>query len=428
MSGVAIDFEGEGLLEGAGAGVAREARLELLRTLENEGFTVDELRRAAAEDRLALLPVERVLEAEGPRYTQREVAEAAGVELDFLRDARRALGQPDVGPDERALTAEDLDLTRQAAVLMAAGLDREGFLELTRVMSQAMGTVASSMIANLGQALIHPGDTERDLGLRYADTLRQLGPLAGPALQNMLSMRMREQIRQAVIGQAELESGRLPGAQDVVVGFVDIVGFTELGEQVPADELGRVIGDFERRVEDAARVPVRVVKTIGDAAMLVAPAPDPLLEAMLGLVESSGDDPAAPLLRAGSPRARRCRAPATTTAARSTWPAASRPSPGAEAWSRPNGSSSRPCATTTGPTPDATASRECATRWRSTACAGLGCQSPARLWCSPEWVRAAAASRSSASLPTGEMPRSRPASSSACHTGSSSPPSSSRRK
>ena len=99
MWGVAIDFEREGLLEGAGEGVAREARLELLRTLENEGFTVDELRRAAAEDRLALLPVERVLEAEGPRYTQREVAEAAGVELDFLRDARRALGEPDVGPD-----------------------------------------------------------------------------------------------------------------------------------------------------------------------------------------------------------------------------------------------------------------------------------------------------------------------------------------
>ncbi len=299
MRRVAIDFEREGLLESAGEGVAREARLELLRTLEKEGFTIDELRRAAAEDRLALLPVERVLEAEGPRYTQREVAEAAGVELDFLRDARRALGEPDVGPDQRALTDEDLDLARQAAVLMAAGMDREGFLELTRVMSQAMGTVASSMIATLGQALLHPGDTERDLGLRYADSLRRLGPLAGPALQNMLSMRMRDQIRQAVVGQAELESGRLPGAQDLVVGFVDIVGFTELGEQVPADELGRVIGDFERRVEDAARMPVRVVKTIGDAAMLVAPAPDPLLAAMLGLVKSSGEDPAAPLLRAG---------------------------------------------------------------------------------------------------------------------------------
>jgi adenylate cyclase len=296
---VAIDFEREGLLDGAGAGPAREARLELLRTLENEGFTVEELRRAAAEDRLALMPVERVLEAEGPRYTQEEVARKVGLDLDFVREARRALGEPDVAPDQRVLTEEDLELTRQAAVLLAAGLDRESFLELTRVMSQAMSSVASSLIDALGQALLHPGDTERDLGLRYAETLRRLGPLAGPALQNMLTMRLREQIRQAVIGQAELESGRLPGALEMVVGFVDIVGFTELGEQVPADELGRVIGDFERRVEGAARSPVRVVKTIGDAAMLVAPVADPLLDALLGLVESSGGDSGAPLLRAG---------------------------------------------------------------------------------------------------------------------------------
>jgi adenylate cyclase len=296
---VAIDFEREGLLDGAGTGPAREARLELLRTLETEGFTVEELRRAAAEDRLALLPVERVLEAEGPRYTQEEVAREVGLDLDFVREARRALGEPDVAPDQRVLTEEDLELTRQAAVLLAAGLDRESFLELTRVMSQAMSSVASSLIDALGQALLHPGDTERDLGLRYAETLRRLGPLAGPALQNMLTMRLREQIRQAVIGQAELESGRLPGALEMVVGFVDIVGFTELGEQVPADELGRVIGDFERRVEGAARAPVRVVKTIGDAAMLVTPVSDPLLDALLGLVEGSGGDSGTPLLRAG---------------------------------------------------------------------------------------------------------------------------------
>ena len=296
---VAIDFESEGLLDGTSPGPAREARRELLRTLENEGFSLDELRRATRENRLALLPVERVLEAEGPRYTQREVAGEVGVDLDFLREARRALGEPEVDPDQRVLTDEDLDLARRAAVLLDAGLDSEGFLELTRVMSQAMGSVAASLIGTLGQALLHPGDTERDLGLRYAESLRQLGPLAGPALQNMLSMRMREQIRQAVVGQAELESGRLPGAQQMVVAFVDIVGFTELGEQVPADELGRVIGDFERRVAVAVRPPVRLVKTIGDAAMLVAPEPDPLLEAVLGLVEGSGSEPAAPLLRAG---------------------------------------------------------------------------------------------------------------------------------
>jgi adenylate cyclase len=296
---VAIDFEAEGLLDGVGPGPPREARLELLRTLEQEGFTLEELRRAAREDRLALLPVERVLEAEGPRHTLREVAEATGLDLEFLQDARRAIGDPAVDPDGRALTDEELELARHAKVLLDAGLDRESFLELVRVMSHALDSIASTLVATLGQALLQPGDTERDLGLRYAESLRMLAPLAGPALELILNRRLREQIREAVIGRAELESGRLPGAQPIVVAFVDIVGFTELGEQVPPDELGPVIRDFERRVEAAVRPPVRLVKTIGDAAMLVAPEPDPLLDAVLGLVEASRDDPEAPVLRAG---------------------------------------------------------------------------------------------------------------------------------
>jgi adenylate cyclase len=296
---VAIDYEAEGLLDGIGEGPAREARLELLHTLEQEGFTLEDLRRAASEDRLALLPVERVLEAEGPRHTLREVAEAVGLDVEFVEDARRAIGDPAIDPDERVLTDEELELTRHAKVLLDAGLDRESFLELVRVMSHSLDSIASALVATLGQALLQPGDTERDLGLRYAESLRMLTPLAGPALELILNRRLREQIREAVIGRAELESGRLPGAQRVVVAFVDIVGFTELGEQVPADELGAVVRDFEARVESVARPPVRLVKTIGDAAMLVAPEPDPLLDAVLELVDRSRENPDAPVLRAG---------------------------------------------------------------------------------------------------------------------------------
>jgi adenylate cyclase len=299
MSLVAIDFEAEGLLDGAGDEHARRERLELLRTLEAEGFELEELRRAAGEGRLALLPVERVLAGEGPRYTQRELAEEAGLELDFIREARRALGGPAVDPDERVLTEEDRELTLSAATLLQNGLDRDRFLELTRIMSQAMSTVAAGFTSIWGEALMRPGDSERELGLRYAESLRNLGPLAGPTLQHMLNLRMREQIRQAVVGQAELQSGRLPGALPITVGFVDIVGFTQLGEQVPPDELSAVVADFERSVEEAAEPPVRLVKTIGDAAMLVSPETPALVEAVLRLVEDSREQEERPLLRGG---------------------------------------------------------------------------------------------------------------------------------
>jgi adenylate cyclase len=299
MCAVATDFEAEGLLEGAGDERARQARLELLRTLEEEGFTLEELRRATAENRLALLPLERVLEGEGRRYTAEEVAAQTGLELDFVRDWRRALGAPRPRPGERMLSEDDLELARIAKRLLDAGLERDALLELIRVMSQAMGAVAAAMATAFGEALLRPGDTERDLGLRYAESMRELGPLAGPALQNMLGLRMREQIRQAVVGQAELQTGRLPGAQRVAVGFVDIVGFTSLGEQVPPDELGAVVAHFERRVEEAANAPVRLVKMIGDAAMLTSPEAEPLVRAALELVEGSAADEDGQLLRAG---------------------------------------------------------------------------------------------------------------------------------
>jgi adenylate cyclase len=291
---VAIDFESEGLLDGA---EDREARLELLHTLEDEGFTLEELRDAAAHDRLALLPVDRVLAGDGKLYTQEEVAEDTGLSVDFLNEAARALGVPARDPGERVITEGELELSRNAKLLLDAGLSEEAFLELTSVMSRSMANVAASMATVFGEALLQPGDTERDLGLRYAETLRSLGPLAAPTLQQMLNLRLREQMRNAVISQAELESGRLAGSQPVTVGFVDIVGFTKLGEDVPAEDVGNVIRRFERAVAEAVEPPVRLVKTIGDAAMLVAPEPKPVVDAVLGLVERSNGEP--PLLRGG---------------------------------------------------------------------------------------------------------------------------------
>jgi adenylate cyclase len=299
MSPVATDFEAEGLLEGAGDERAREARRELLQTLEEAGCGLDQLREATEQGRLALLPMELVLAGEGPLRRQREVVEETGLELDFLTEARRALGLPAVDPDDPVISEEEVALSRSAAVLLEAGIDREAFLDLTRVMSQGMAAVAAALTSTFGSSLLRPGDTERDVGLRYAETLRRLGPLAGPTLTQMLNLRLRDQVRQAVVGQAELQSGRLPGAQQIAIGFVDIVGFTRMGETVAPEELGTVVRAFEERVDGAARPPVRLVKTIGDAAMLVAPDAPPLLDTVLELVEGSREDDAQPLLRGG---------------------------------------------------------------------------------------------------------------------------------
>jgi adenylate cyclase len=84
------------------------------------------------------------------------------------------------------------------------------------------------------------------------------------------------------------------------VCFADLVGFTRLGEEVPPDELSNLAGRLEALARDAAQLPVRLVKTIGDAAMLTCTEPEPLLDATLGLLDAAeGEGEDFPQLRAG---------------------------------------------------------------------------------------------------------------------------------
>ena len=79
-------------------------------------------------------------------------------------------------PGERAITEEELELSRSAKALLDAGLSPESFLELTAVMSRSMQNIAASLTSVFGEAFLQPGDTERDLGLRYAEALREPRP------------------------------------------------------------------------------------------------------------------------------------------------------------------------------------------------------------------------------------------------------------
>ena len=299
---MAIDFEREGLLKGT-RGQAREARRELLEELAADGVPLEDLRRAVDEDRLALLPVERVLQGEGRPYTAAQVAERAGVPEEVLRRNRLALGLPDPGPDEPAFTDEDVEAAKRIAALREAGLPDEGILEVSRVMGLALAQVAAASRALFAESTLAEGGTEAEVGRRLAEGARELGPLMGPVLEYVLNLHLREQVRSDVIGRAEIASGRLPGAQEVTACFADMVGFTKLGEQLPPEELGRLTGRLGELASDVADPPVRLVKMIGDAAMLISPENDALLDAALELIAlSEAEGEGFPPLRAGLAR------------------------------------------------------------------------------------------------------------------------------
>ena len=262
-----IDFEAEGLLD-ACEGEAREARLELLTDLAADGAELEELRQAVATGRLALLPVERALAGEGPRYTAREIAEETGVELKALQRATRALGITVPDPDDRVLTEADLDEARRVRAFRDVGLPEEGMLQVARTIGMGTSRIAQANRELILRTLIQPGDSERDLALRFAAAARTMMPLIGPTLAYALQVHLLEQIRQDVIGTAEVDSGGVGGATDIAVCFADMVGFTKLGEQLDAEELGQVAGRMEELAAEVAEPPVQLVKLIGDAAML----------------------------------------------------------------------------------------------------------------------------------------------------------------
>jgi adenylate cyclase len=297
---VATDFEREGLLDGLGNEDARRARLELLRELSDEGVPFDELKRAAAEDRLALLPVERVLTPEGPRYTATEVAEQSGVEAEFLEQLWRALGFSLADPDEPIYSEQDVEAARGVKLFMDAGLPAEGILEISRMMGIGMSQLGAAITRVFGEALLEAGDTERDLGRRQAEAAKQLTPQIAPMLEHVLSIHLRQQVRRAAVGSAQLAAGELPGGLDVAICFADLVGFTRLGERLPGDELGAVAGRLADLAAQQASEDVRLIKLIGDAAMFVSTDPAALVDAALSLVEAAdGEGEEFPQLHAG---------------------------------------------------------------------------------------------------------------------------------
>lgn len=293
------DWEKEGLLEGLDDDDAREARVDLLDQLHDADVELDELKTAVEEDRLALLPVERVIGGE-PEYTPRAIAEKVGLDVDLLRAQWQALGLPRPGDDERVLGERDLAAARQLKDFIDAGLPEEGILGVARVMGEGMSRTAEAVLDMAGQAFLKPGDSERDLGLRYAEAAKQLIPIMEEQLDYVFNLHMREGIRADVVGATERATGKIPGSREVGVCFADLVDFTKLGENLPPEEIGGVAGELADMAADVAQSPVKLVKTIGDAAMLVAPDAAALLEAALLLVDAANaEGESFPRLRAG---------------------------------------------------------------------------------------------------------------------------------
>ena len=292
-----MDWDAEGLLDGLDP-QAREARRALLDELHGEkGVPVEDLRRAVQEDRLVLLPIELTLMS-APRFTLGEVADESRVPVEHLSAFWRAVGL--ALTEESRFGREDLDAARRTRLYLEAGFPPGEILALLRLMSSSVQRMAEASRGLFQRNFLQPGDTEADLARRFQQMTEVLVPMVVQDLEYLLRLHLREYARHDAVGMADRDAGQLPQTQEVAVAFADLVGFTALGESIPEVELGSIA---DRLVEiTLERLPptVRLVKTIGDAVMVVSSQPAPLVELLLELVAAAEADEQLPALRAGA--------------------------------------------------------------------------------------------------------------------------------
>ena len=301
MDAVSADFEAEGLLEGV-EGDAREARRRLLEELHSDGVSLDELKSAVKEDRLVLLPVERVYAPPGERYTPKQVAEKAEVPYAVLVRHQRALGLRVPEEDEAAFGEGDLEMAKLLRSFLDAGLAEDSLLEVTRVIGLAMSQVSRAVSLMTADTVLENARSEDEVATRLAEAAEMLNPLANEIFAQAFRAHQLEVLRSEVIGNEQIEAGRAGSSEEYTVAFADLVGFTKLGEQLDPDEYGAVTDRLAELAADIAEPPVRLVKLIGDAAMLASRETEPLVTAVLSLQEAAEEGEDLPELRIGVAR------------------------------------------------------------------------------------------------------------------------------
>jgi adenylate cyclase len=270
-------------------------RRELVELLVECGATAGDL--VAWRDMLPALA--GVLAFRGERaMTLGEAAERSGLGVDRLRFLLRVAGLPEPEPDARVITEGFVEFASRAEQV-AAVFGEEAVPQILRVFGAAVARVADALISTF---LVHvePAARRRDpSGLEVARANIEAGrllPMVAPVVDALLRQHLMAAQRSAA------EDADLVGyeTQNLLVGFVDLVGSTELGEQLEFRGLGEILTVFEQLAFDIVTgAGGRLVKLIGDEVLFTTADPGSGVGIALDLASALDDHPAVPPARAG---------------------------------------------------------------------------------------------------------------------------------
>jgi adenylate cyclase len=295
--GEEVDVEASGLLDGL-TGKARAERAELIDWLFSRGFTSEQIRESFAP---MLMASRRMLGDDGTVVSAREISEETGIDLDLLQRVQRAIGLPRIeDPDAPVHLRVDSEAAVYAQKFVEMGISPEQIVLIVQVMAEGLARAADVMRYAALATILKPGASELDTAKAAEALLRDVAPLLGPMIQDMLRLQLLHQMETEAVNTTERAEGLpLPGARLVTIAFADLVGFTRLGEVVPPEDLERLAHRLTDLARDVAVPPVRYIKSIGDEVMLVSADATALLGAVLEMVEATELDDGFPRLRVG---------------------------------------------------------------------------------------------------------------------------------
>ena len=244
---------------------------EARRFLQAKGVSPAEIDAAVHEGRLHLLVYERLILQTEVRYTESDVADLTGMPLELNRRFWRALGFPDVPPDEPTFTDADVDALTSVHGLLAMGLtDEDVAVQFARVMGSSMARVAEAQVQSA--AVFTEVNTEK-----VAELFALTGGGSIDGMARLLEYVWRRHLLAAVRRRAMQRAAHADGVSPALVlavGFADLVGFTALSQQLSDAALAGVVSRFEELAYDiVAAGGGRVAKMIGDEVMFVVDEP-----------------------------------------------------------------------------------------------------------------------------------------------------------
>ena len=281
--GLIPQYDGDG---GWSPGAVGHARI--VARLRERGHSLEDIRRATEEGRLAFGYIEELFPAMDDRvYTVKQAAAESGLEPALVERVLAALGMSPAQTE--ALSSEDVQLLRYVAAVLAAGLPLVAMLQLVRVYGQAMAQVADAEVRlfhlYVHEPLMRSGASGVEMSEEMLAITRELLPLASPVMDQVHQRYLQHFVEQDVVGhmETELDTDAIDlGRLRVAIVFADLAGYTRLTEEEGELEAVDAVERFVEAVETTLPDDARVIKTIGDEVMIVGSDPVGLTDWAVG--------------------------------------------------------------------------------------------------------------------------------------------------